>query len=134
MARTPSKPARRLLSREELLAPRRRTFDIDVSEFWGDGAVVTMQGLTARQSADVDRAARDREADGSLGERDELLYKVLLISEALVEPKLAPDDVQALLEQDCVIVGRLYQQALECIATAADVEAAKDSFPAGRDG
>lgn len=131
MAAKPSqKPARRPITREEMLAPRQRQTEVDVSAFFGDGAVFVMRGLSIREAAEVKEAATDPQTE----ERDGDLYKVLLIAKCSVDPELSPVDVQGLLDQNTVVVNSLYEAALNSIAFAADVETATATFLAGRDG
>ena len=118
MAKKPEAPT--ILSRDQFLAPSVTTTEYVIPEL---GGAVVLRSLTRQEQKDIGRKSMvDNKTD------EELLDGLLIVT-ACVEPKLTPEDVGALRNQQAGIIARLIVKINELSGFGrAALEAAKANF------
>lgn len=109
----------RRLSKEELLRPRKLRQEVEIEGLEGK---VTIQTLSYRKRREL-----KAEAKAGTPEYDDDLFTLLVISESVVEPKLTKDDLEALGEQDGMVLDTLSVEIAKLNLMGKAEELKKDS-------
>lgn len=109
----------RRLSKEELLRPRKLRQEVEIE---GLGGKVEIQTLSYQKRREL-----KAEAKAGTAEYDDDLFTLLVISESVVDPKLTRGDLEALGEQDGMVLDTLSVEVAKLNLMGKAEELKKDS-------